>query len=147
MPNMTAMRTTGGKAPTEENHGTDSRGRRFIRSIGRTRCSLSNTCAGAQQFMQTTNETKHDPIASSDSAAANICFAVDQQNSKKHAFKDLTSAVNQQSSNGHAFKELTIRTLIVAVYLRYSDDQQKATSIDDQLRMCHETLARNGITS
>lgn len=31
-----------------------------------------------------------------------------------------------------------------ACYLRYSDDAQKATSIDDQLRMCRETAARHG---
>lgn len=32
--------------------------------------------------------------------------------------------------------------LRVAAYLRYSDDQQKVTSIDDQLRTCRETAAR-----
>ena len=36
--------------------------------------------------------------------------------------------------------------LRVAVYARYSTDGQKATSIDDQIRMCRETAARMGMT-
>jgi DNA invertase Pin-like site-specific DNA recombinase len=30
----------------------------------------------------------------------------------------------------------------VALYARYSSDQQSASSIDDQLRICHEQAAR-----
>ncbi len=32
----------------------------------------------------------------------------------------------------------------VALYARYSDDQQKASSIDDQLRVCREVAQRHG---
>lgn len=35
--------------------------------------------------------------------------------------------------------------LKVAVYARYSDDSQKATSLDDQIRMCQDTAARLGM--
>lgn len=35
--------------------------------------------------------------------------------------------------------------LKVAVYARYSDDSQKATSLDDQIRMCRDTAARFGM--
>lgn len=80
--------------------------------------------------MQTNNETQKQPIGADDPTARSLSFTID------------TKGANQPP-----FKELTVRTRIVAAYLRYSDDQQKATSIDDQLRMCHETLARHGITS
>lgn len=33
-----------------------------------------------------------------------------------------------------------------AIYVRYSDDQQRATSLDDQMRRCKETALKNGIS-
>ena len=36
--------------------------------------------------------------------------------------------------------------LTAAVYARYSSERQRATSIDDQLRLCQETAARLGCT-
>jgi DNA invertase Pin-like site-specific DNA recombinase len=38
------------------------------------------------------------------------------------------------------------KALRCAVYLRYSTDEQKETSIDDQLRCCEEEAARHGFT-
>ena len=32
------------------------------------------------------------------------------------------------------------------IYARYSSDQQRATSIDDQIRLCKERIAREGWT-
>ena len=32
------------------------------------------------------------------------------------------------------------------IYARYSSDQQRATSIDDQIRLCKERIARDGLT-
>lgn len=80
--------------------------------------------------MQTSNEKQKNPSSSDNPAAGSLCFAIDTK-----------------GGNQLPFKELTIKALITAAYLRYSDDQQKSTSIDDQLRMCHETLVRNSITS
>ena len=37
------------------------------------------------------------------------------------------------------------RKLRVAIYARYSTDGQKETSIDDQVRACRETAARQGL--
>lgn len=38
------------------------------------------------------------------------------------------------------------KAMRVAVYARYSTDGQKETSIDDQIRVCRETAARQGLT-
>lgn len=44
------------------------------------------------------------------------------------------------------FARTPVAQLVCAVYLRYSSDEQRPTSIEDQLRRCRETAARLGLT-
>lgn len=54
-------------------------------------------------------------------------------------------ASESEGANGRALPPAAGKAMRVAAYGRFSNDQQKATSIDDQIRMCRELAARHGL--
>lgn len=54
-------------------------------------------------------------------------------------------AIESEGSNCRVLQHATGKTMRVATYGRFSNDQQKITSIDDQLRMVRETAVRFGL--